>query len=91
MRLLTVVLVALLGLVQAELWFGKAGVPHVMRLQGQLRDQDKKNAVAEARNAQLAADVADLKDGLETVEERARFELGMVKPNEIFVHLSAKP
>lgn len=88
MRLLTAVLIALLGLVHAELWFGKGGVPHVMRLQGQLRDQNKKNTAASAHNSQLAAEVADLRDGLETVEERARYELGMVKPNEIFVQLT---
>lgn len=91
MRILPIVLSVLLLFVHAELWFGKDGMPYVMRLQGQLRDQAKKNTLAEQRNAQLVADIDDLKDGQEMVEERARFELGMIKPNEIYVHLTSAP
>ena len=89
MRFVTVVLLALLALVNAELWFGKGGVPRVMELSGKLRDQKEVNAAAKQRNAQLLAEVSDLKEGLEMVEEKARFDLGMVKPDEIFVQLSA--
>lgn len=91
MRVLTVLLLGLLGLVHAELWFGKAGVPHVMRMQAQWREQEAKNGQARARNAQLAAEVADLRDGLDSVEERARSEHGMIRPNEIYVRLTPKP
>ena len=91
MRVLTVFLLVLLGLVHAELWFGKAGVPHVMRMQAQLREQQHKNSLATTRNSQLAAEVADMREGLESVEERARYELGMIKPNEIYVQYTPKP
>ena len=89
MRLVTLALLALLALVHADLWFGKGGVPRVMELSGQLRDQKEVHAAAKHRNAQLLAEVSDLKEGLEMVEEKARFDLGMVKPDEIFVQLSA--
>jgi cell division protein FtsB len=89
MRLVTIALLVLLALVHAELWFGKGGVPRVMELSSKLRDQKDVNAAAKQRNAQLLAEVSDLKEGLEMVEEKARFDLGMVKPDEIFVQLSA--
>ena len=87
MRFVTLGLVALLVLVQGELWFGKNGVHRVMELQGRLQDQQDKNTAAHLRNEQLAAEVRDLKEGLEMVEERARAELGMVKPDEIYVNV----
>jgi cell division protein FtsB len=88
MRLLTVVLAALLVLVQAELWFGKSGMGRVVGLSTQLHEQQAKNAAAQARNDRLAAEVRDLKEGLEMVEEKARSELGMLKPDEILVQLA---
>ena len=88
MRYLSVALIALIALVQAELWFGKGGVPRVMDLQGKLQTQLAANQAARARNSQLDAEVRDLKEGLEMVEEKARYELGMVKPDEILVQLS---
>ncbi|HSM23198.1 MAG TPA: septum formation initiator family protein [Rubrivivax sp.] len=90
MRLLTPALVALLLLVHAGLWFGKNSVPHVMGLRGQLQAQQAENDAARERNARLAAEVRDLKEGLEMVEEKARAELGMVKPDEILVQISAR-
>jgi cell division protein FtsB len=87
-RLVTVVLLALLALVHAELWFGKGGLPHVWSLQSQLRSAQTANEAARARNNQLQAEVSDLKEGLEMVEERARMELGMVKPDEILIQVS---
>jgi len=87
-RLLTLLLAALIVLVQAELWFGRSGVPHVMELQSKLDSQTAANDQARRRNEQLSADVSDLKEGLEMVEEKARFELGMVKSDEILVQLS---
>ena len=88
MRFVTLALVALLALVHAELWFGKGGVPRMVELQGKLEAQQAANEAARQRNERLAAEVSDLKEGLEMVEEKARFELGMVKPDEIFVQLS---
>ncbi len=88
MRLLTAALVALLLLVHAALWFGKSGVPRTSELDAKLRQQLATNDAARARNVQLQAEVRDLKEGLEMVEEKARFELGMLKPDEILVQLS---
>lgn len=89
MRFITVALVVLLGLVHAELWFGKGGVPRMMDLRTRLADQREANQAARTRNAQLVAEVHDLKEGLEMVEEKARYDLGMVKPDEILVQLTA--
>lgn len=89
MRYITVGLVVLLGLVHAEIWFGKGGVPRMMELQGRVATLKSSNTADRQRNAQLDAEVRDLKEGLEMVEEKARFELGMIKPDEIYVQLSA--
>jgi len=88
MRLVTLLLLALIALVQAELWFGKGGLPRVVQLSGQVAEQKTRNEDARQRNEQLAAEVNDLREGLEMVEERARAELGMVKPDEILVQLT---
>ena len=88
MRYITLALLVLIGLVHAELWFGKGGVPRVMELQAKLNQQQAGNEAARSRNAQLDAEVRDLKEGLEMVEEKARFELGMVKADEILVQVS---
>lgn len=90
MRLLVVVLAALLVLVQADLWFGKTGLPTTMGLQSQLDEQRAANDAARVRNDRLAAEVSDLKEGLEMVEEKARAELGMVRPNEILVQITKR-
>lgn len=88
MRWITLGLAALLALVHAELWFGKGGVPRMLELSGKLSSQQAANDTARRRNEQFSAEVNDLKEGLEMVEEKARFELGMIKPDEIFVQLS---
>lgn len=88
MRLVTLALLALLALVHVELWLGRGGVPRVIELSGRLAAQQASNDAARLRNEQLAAEVSDLKSGLEMVEEKARFELGMVKPDEILVQVA---
>lgn len=88
MRWTTGLLIALLALVQADLWFGKGNLPYTWSLAKQLALQRADNAAARERNARKAAEVDDLRNGLEMVEERARAELGMVKPNEILVQVS---
>lgn len=90
MRVAFFLLVALLAAIHAELWFGKGGVPRVMAMRGEVESQQRANAQAQARNEQLAAEVRDLQEGLEMVEEKARTELGMVKPDEIYVQLTTK-
>jgi cell division protein FtsB len=90
MKLVTLGLLLLLALVQAELWAGKGGRSYVVQLQSQLQVQQQANDAARLRNQRLAAEVNDLKEGLEMVEEQARSELGMVKPDEILVQLSPR-
>lgn len=85
MRFVTLLLLVLLGWVHAELWFGKAGLPRAMELGAQVREQKARNLEAQARNERLAAEVRDLKEGLEIIEERARHDLGMIKPDELLV------
>jgi cell division protein FtsB len=81
-------LLALLALVQVQLWLGNGGKPHAMNLELQLGRQQTANEAARTRNARLQAEVRDLREGLEMVEERARGELGMIKPDEILVQVS---
>ncbi|MFN4265423.1 MAG: cell division protein FtsB [Aquabacterium sp.] len=90
MRVVTLILMALLAVIHAELWFGKGGVPRVWTLRSQVQHQTATNAEAQARNEQLSAEVNDLQEGLEMVEEKARMELGMVKPDEVYVQLTTK-
>lgn len=87
-RLVPIVLVALLAIIQAQLWLGKGGVPNVAELERELRLQKQANEEVHRQIEQLLAEVNDLKEGLNMVEERARQELGMVKPNEIFVQIA---
>lgn len=84
-RVITVLLLGLLGLVHAALWFGSNGTPRVRELSAQVADQQARNAAARVRNEQLAAELKDLEGGLEIIEETARHGLGMVKPDEILV------
>ena len=90
MRTITVALLLLLAGVQAELWLGDGGLPQVMRLQAQLDKRLQANTVRRQDNQRLLAEVDDLRQGLEMVEERARADLGMVKPDEILVQYAPK-
>lgn len=87
-RLVPAILITLLVILHAQLWFGRGSVPSVARMATELEAQKQKNAQAQLANDRLAAEVRDLKEGLEMVEEKARLELGMVKPNEIYVQIS---
>ena len=86
-RLVPAVLLVLLVVLHGQLWWGRGSVGHVGELQQKIDAQKAKNAQARQANERLAAEVRDLKDGLEMVEEKARLELGMVKPNEVYVQL----
>jgi cell division protein FtsB len=85
MRLVTVVLVALLALIQYPLWYGHGGWLQVHELREQLAVQQQKNDDEKVRNERLEGEVQDLQNGTEAVEERARFEMGLVKAGEVFV------
>lgn len=87
-RIALIILVLLLALFHGQLWVGRGSLSDVARLQQKLDAQKAANLKARQINEQLAAEVRDLQEGLEMVEEKARLELGMVKPNEIFVQVS---
>tara|TARA_B100000780_G_scaffold264868_1_gene219875 strand:- start:403 stop:687 length:285 start_codon:yes stop_codon:yes gene_type:complete len=83
MILLTVVLL----LLQYRLWFSHDGLPSVMHLYRSVVLQEERNSVLEERNQVLAAEVQDLKSGLDAIEERARSGLGMIKQDETFIQI----
>jgi cell division protein FtsB len=85
MRWLSFLLIALLLLVQYPLWFGKGGWLRVRDSERRLAEQQAINLRLEARNQALDAEVRDLKQGYEAIEERARFELGLIREGETFV------
>ena len=86
-RLLPAILITLLLVLQGQIWLGKGSVPTVIELENKIQVQNELNSKAKRINGQLNSEVNDLKEGLNTVEERARHELGMVKANEIFVQI----
>jgi cell division protein FtsB len=77
-------LVVLLAFLQWRLWFGHSGAGEVQELSQQVQRQARDNGGLRQRNAEVAAEVEDLKSGEAAVEERARSELGMIKPGETF-------
>ncbi len=83
----TLVLVALIALLQYPLWLGKGGWIRVWDYERQLQAQRTATQKLEQRNAALDAEVRDLKSGTEAIEERARYELGMIREGEIFVQV----
>lgn len=90
MRWLTVGLLVLIVLLQYPLWLGKGGWLKVWDYDRQLEQQKEVTRKLEIRNAGLDAEVRDLKQGYEAIEERARFELGMIRQDEVFVHIPEK-
>ena len=87
MKILTGVFAALIIAIQYPLWLGKGGWLRVWDVDRQLDTQQEKNASLEMRNNALAAEVKDLKQGHEAIEERARYELGMVRNDEVFFQI----
>jgi cell division protein FtsB len=83
-------LIAVLAL-QYRLWLSDSGIREVRRLQNAVAVQTQQNVELEERNEQLAAEVKDLKEGLDAVEERARSDLGMVGTNETFYQVVTPP
>lgn len=84
MKALSVTLVALIVLIQYPLWLGKGGWMRVWDVDRQIKSQQDKNLRLQTRNVVLEAEVRDLKQGVEAVEERARSELGMIRQDEVF-------
>lgn len=87
-RLVPLLLLSLLVILHAQLWFGRGSVPQVAKLSTELADQRARNVQAAQANDRLNAEIHDLHEGLEIVEEKARGELGMVKNNEIYVQVA---
>jgi cell division protein FtsB len=87
----TAVLAALLIAVQSGLWVGKGNVRYVWQLERQLAEQQAVNATARETNARIEAELSDLVEGLEIVEERARSDLGMLQSDEILVQIARAP
>ncbi len=83
-RFLNLVLVLIITLLQVRLWAGEGSLPENWQLESQIKQQKVITEELAARNAELAAEVKDLRSGLDTIEERARYELGMVRQNETF-------
>jgi cell division protein FtsB len=90
MRLLTPILCLLIGVVWFDLGFGRGNLFEVRGLQQKLDVQLAANQAALLRNDQVQAELADLQEGLEMVEEKARFELGMLRPDEILVQYARR-
>lgn len=84
MKVLLVILVVVIGLLQLKMWFGEGGFRDVQRLAVRVEEQAAANEVLAQRNRELQAEVEDLRQGLQAIEERARSELGMIKENEEF-------
>jgi cell division protein FtsB len=87
MRLITISLFGLVLLIQFPLWLGKGGWFHAWDLDQQVIAAKKKNEELKARNGKLESEVKDLKEGTGALEERARYELGMIKQDEVFVQV----
>jgi len=91
MRVVTLILFILLVLLQFKLWLGEGGFREVARLETRVEDQRQQNEDLLQRNAQLQAEVEDLRERLDAVEERARNELGLIKPDEQFYQVVPPP
>ena len=96
MKLVTLALIALIALLQHPLWMGKGSWLRVWEVDRQMQAQRETNQKLALRNSALDAEVRDLKQGLDAIEERARSELGMIKRDEIFFQIlderpTAKP
>ena len=89
-RLVPTILIALLVILHLQLWLGRGSVPSVARMASDLEEQRAQNAKSQLENDRMAAEIRDLREGLEMVEERARVELSMVRPNEILVQVTRK-
>jgi cell division protein FtsB len=91
LRIVALILLVLLIALEVKLWAGQGGMAEVWRLEKSVAEQQHENDELKARNDALAAEVADLKGGTEAIEERARSELGLVKPGEKFYQVVEPP
>ena len=90
-RIFVLLLIVAVGLLQMKYWVGSGGVQDVDALRERVEAQRKENAVLEQRNAALQAEVEELREGQDALEERARVELGLIKPGETFYRIVEPP
>ena len=91
MKILIAILAVMFLSLQYQLWAGEGSLPEVWKLEDELAKQRQDNLALQKRNMSLAAEVEDLKKGLDAVEEYARDELGMIKDNEVFYQIITRP
>lgn len=91
MRVVILILFVLLVMLQFKLWLGEGGFTEVARLEARVEEQRQTNDDLFQRNAELQAEVEDLRERLDAVEERARSELGLIKPAEEFYQVVPPP
>jgi cell division protein FtsB len=87
-RIIPLALIALLVILHGQLWYGRGSLPNVSSLAQELEAKKARNERERQGNERLEAEVRDLQEGMDIVEEKARFELGMVRPNEIMVQIA---
>ncbi len=90
-RIIFAVAILVIAFLQFKLWMGEGGYGERQRLALLIQQQNKQNEQLSERNRVLSAEVHDLKDGMEAVEEHARLDLGLIRPHETFVQLTALP
>ena len=91
MRVLIAILLVMFALLQFKLWLGEGGFSEVARLEERVEAQIEENEVLQQRNNELQAEVEDLRERLDAVEERARNELGLIKEDEEFYQVVPPP
>ncbi|WP_455204116.1 cell division protein FtsB [Kaarinaea lacus] len=91
MKIIIAILIVVLLILQYKLWFGDGNMREVWALQQAIEEQKRENDRLRERNAALEAEVQDLKQGLDAIEERARNELGMIKKDETFFQVIEEP
>ncbi len=87
MKVVIAILLIFLSALQVKLWVGEDGIQELRRLERAIMEQEQENERLKERNQALDAEVKDLKEGLEAIEERARNELGMIKKGEVFYQI----
>ena len=87
-RIIPLALIALLVILHGQLWYGRGSLPNVSSLAQELEAKKARNERERQGNERLEAEVRDLQEGMDIVEEKARFELDMVRPNEIMVQIA---
>jgi len=87
MRTLLVVLILLLLILQVQLWSSRSGLPEIWSLREQIAEQEEENRRLLERNEALEAEVDNLREGFDAIEERARSELGLVRQDELFFEI----